>query len=96
MERAEMMEIITMAEQRPSPRDTGARSRRRRIPQRLIGLVYLAIAVAALLFAIVTWLIGRLNPINALVFALAVAGTLPVGILALQNDYPSAHGMDEG
>lgn len=85
-----------MAEQRPPQRDASARSRRRKISQRLIGVVYLAFAVAALLFALATWWIGRLNPINALVFALAVAGTLPVGILALQGDNLSSREMDEG
>lgn len=86
-----------MAEQRAPQRDTSARGRRRRhLSQRIIGIVYLAFAVAALLFALVTWWIGRLNPINALVFALAVAGTLPVGILALQGDYLSTRSMDEG
>lgn len=91
-----MMEIRSMAEQRPPQRDASARNRRRHISQRLIGIVYLAFAVAALLFALVTWWIGRLNPISALVFTLAVAGTLPVGILALQGDYLSTRGMDEG
>jgi hypothetical protein len=90
------METGTMAEQRPTRQEASARSRRRRSPQRIIGAIYLAIAVAALLFGLVTWWIGRLNPINALVFALAVAGTLPVGILALQGDYLDARGMDEG
>ena len=92
----DMMEIKIMAEQRPPRRDASARGRRRRIPQRLIGVIYLAVAVAALLFGIVTWLTGRLNPMNALVFALAVAGTLPVGILAWQGDYLDSRGMDEG
>jgi len=85
-----------MAEQRPPQRNASARGRRRHISRRLIGIAYLAPAVAALVAALVTWWIGRLNPINALVFALAVAGTLPVGILALQGDYLDARDMDEG
>ena len=91
-----MMETGTMTEQRPPQRDANVRSRRRHISRRLIGIAYLAPAVAALLAALVTWWIGRLNPINALVFALAVAGTLPVGILALRDDYPGSRDMDEG
>ena len=91
-----MMETGMMAEQRPPQRNASARNRRRHMSHRLIGVVYLAFAVAALLFALVTWWIGRLNPINALVFVLAVAGTLPVGILALHDDYPGSRDMDEG
>lgn len=90
------METGIMAEHRPPERDASAQNRRRHMSHRLIGVVYLAFAVAALLFALVTWWIGRLNPINALVFALAVAGTLPVGILALRDDYPGSRDMDEG
>jgi hypothetical protein len=62
---------------------------------RAVGILYLAFAVIALLFALVTWWIGRLNPINLLVFTLAVAGAAPIGLLALQGDYPGRN-MDEG
>lgn len=64
--------------------------------RRIIGGVYIAFAVAGTIFALVTWWIGRLNPINLLVFALAVVGTMPVGLLALQGDYVGTRDMDEG
>jgi hypothetical protein len=57
-----MMETGTMAEQRPPQRDASARGRRGHISRRLIGIAYLAPAVAALFAALVTWWIGRLNP----------------------------------
>src|SRR5215467_13175916 len=64
--------------------------------QRVVGAIYLSLAIATMLFALVTWLTGRLNAINLLVFALAIAGTVPVGLLALRGDYPAAGRMDEG
>jgi hypothetical protein len=54
------------------------------------------LALGAVVFAVVTWFLGRLNPINILVFALAAAGTAPMGVLALRNDYPDTRHMDEG
>ena len=63
---------------------------------RLIGFVYLAFALAAAVFALVTWRMGKLNPINLLVFALTIAGTAPAGLLAWQGDYLGSRGMDEG
>jgi hypothetical protein len=63
---------------------------------RIAGLIYLGFALAAVVFAVVTWLVGRLNPINTLVFALTVAGTAPIGLLALRDDYPGSGRMDEG
>jgi hypothetical protein len=72
------------------------RSGRSRLAHRLAGAIYLACALAAVVFALVTWLVGRLNPINALVFALTAAGTAPIGILALRDDYPGSRQMDEG
>jgi hypothetical protein len=63
---------------------------------RIVGVIYLAFALAAVVFAVVTWLVGRLNPINTLVFALTVAATAPIGLLALRDDYPSSSRMDEG
>jgi hypothetical protein len=59
-------------------------------------VIYLALALGAVVFAIVTWLIGRLNPVSALVFALVAVGTTPLGVLALRNDYPDSRRMDEG
>jgi hypothetical protein len=47
------------------------------------------------LFALVTWWAGRLNPINLLVFALLAVSMGSTGLLALQGDYPGA-GSDEG
>jgi hypothetical protein len=87
-----------MAETDPlTPRGDAQGRRRRpgRTAELAFGIVYLAFAVFALLFALVTWLAGRLNPINVLVFALAVAGTAPSGLMALRGDYPGAR-MDEG
>ena len=66
------------------------------ISQRLIGVIYLACAVAALLFALVTWWIGRLNPINALVFVLAVPGPLPSGSSGVAGRLLGRARMDEG
>jgi hypothetical protein len=63
---------------------------------RVIGAIYLTFAAGAVVFALITWMSGHLNPINLLVFALAVGGTAPVGLLALRDDYPTARGMDEG
>ena len=71
-------------------------NRRTGIASKVIGVIYLAIALGAVVFAIVTWLIGRLNPVSALVFALVAAGTAPIGLLALRNEYPDSRRMDEG
>jgi hypothetical protein len=73
-----------------------SRSSRARLAQRVIGAIYLALALGAVLFALVTWWVGRLNPINALIFALTAAGTGPIGLLALGDDYPASRRMDEG
>ncbi|HEX9414564.1 MAG TPA: hypothetical protein VF916_13745 [Ktedonobacterales bacterium] len=73
----------------------GKRRRPGRTAELAFGAIYLAFAVFALLFALVTWLAGRLNPINVLVFALAMVGTAPSGLMALRGDYPGAR-MDEG
>ena len=83
---------------RCSPHANARRHRpgRTQLAHRVVGAIYLAFAVAAVVFALVTWLIGRLNPINVLVFALAAAGTAPIGLLALRNDYPGSRSMDEG
>jgi hypothetical protein len=92
-----------MADMRQRPSDAVAGGRqgrprrmRMRSAHRIVGVIYLAFALAAVVFAVVTWLVGRLNPINTLVFALAVAGTAPIGLLALRDDYPSPSRMDEG
>jgi hypothetical protein len=87
-----------MAETGPRARRSDARVPRRRRGRavgRLAGFAYLAIAVIGVAFALVTWRVGRLNPINALVFALVVIGTAPAGLMALRGDYPGAR-MDEG
>lgn len=73
-----------------------ARPGRTRSAHRLAGAIYLAFALGAVVFALITWIAGRLNPINALVFALTAAGTAPIGLLALRDDYPGMQGMDEG
>jgi hypothetical protein len=70
--------------------------RRGRAPQRIIGGVYLALGLAAVVFALVTWRLGRLTPINLLVFALVVASTVPIGLLAWQGDFLGTGRMDEG
>ena len=88
-----MAEIQTPGPRRdpqPAPRHRGS------VKRLIIGGGYLAFAVAAAVFALVTWWVGRLNGINLLVFALAVAGTLPIGLLALQGDYLGSTSMDEG
>jgi hypothetical protein len=86
-----------MAEMNRRPaRHYDAGGRRGRLAQRVIGAAYLAVGLGAVIFALVTWLLGRLNPINLLVFALAVAGTAPAGLLAWQGDYPGSRHMDEG
>lgn len=91
------IKLMTEAHEHPRQRDAVAQRRRRaRITQRVIGAIYLAVALAALVFALITWATGRLNPINALVFLLAIAGTTPIGVLALQGDYLGTRGMDEG
>lgn len=64
--------------------------------QRIIGGAWIAIAVAVAVWALVTWWTGHLTAINLLVFALAIAGTLPPGLLALQGDYAGTMNMDEG
>jgi hypothetical protein len=80
-----------------SQRDSRGAPLRRGSAQRLIiGGLYLAFAVGAAVFALLTSWVGRLNGINLLGFALAIAGTLPVGLLALQGDYVGSRGMDEG
>jgi hypothetical protein len=80
-----------------SHRDAHRRRRRQgRAAQHVIGLIYLAFAVSAAVFALATWWVGKLNPINLLVFALTIAGTAPVGLLAWQGDYLGARSMDEG
>ncbi len=63
--------------------------------QRAIGLAYIALALLGILFALYAWWAGRLNMTNLLVFALLVAGCGPVGLLALQGDYPG-RSLDEG
>lgn len=93
------MEIKLMTEPHEHLRQRDAvaqRRRRARITQRLIGVLYLGVALIVVVFASVTWAEGKLNPLNALIFALAVAGTLPIGILALQGDYLGTRSMDEG
>jgi hypothetical protein len=88
-----------MAETGPRSRRIDARDARRRHGQailRAFGIAYLACALLAVLFALVTWLTGRLNPINVLVFALAAVGTGPIGLLALRGDYLGSGRMDEG
>jgi len=92
-----------MAEMQQSPPHPAAEARRRRhgrmrmrATHRIVGAVYLAFALAAVIFAAVTWLIGRLNSINVLVFALTVASTAPIGLIALRDDYPSSSQLDEG
>jgi len=76
-----------------------ARARRpqrgRRI-QLVFGVIYLMLAAFIALFALITWWVGRLNPINALVFALAFVGTTPWAIIVLRGDYRSSRSMDEG
>jgi hypothetical protein len=64
--------------------------------ERVFGFAYLAFALFIVLFALVTWLIGRLTPINVLVFALAAAGSGPFGVLVLRGDYMGTRWMDEG
>jgi hypothetical protein len=91
--------MMTEMQQRPPRPAAGvrrSRSGRIRAAHRIVGVIYLAFALAAVVFAVVTWLVGRLNPINVLVFALTVAGTAPIGLLALRDDYPSSSRMDEG
>ena len=91
-----------MAETRGPASQSGTRGvvprrrERNRTTERIIGSVYIAVAVALLIFGLVTWAIGRLNPINALVFAIGAVGTLPIGLLALRGDYVGTRGMDEG
>lgn len=85
-----------MGEQSPARSAASARRRRARITQRLIGGVFLALAISAVVFALVTWWLGKLNPINALVFALVVVSAAPIGLLAWQGDYVGTRQMDEG
>jgi hypothetical protein len=66
------------------------------LANRVVGAIYLAFALAAVVFAIITWLVGRLSPVNVLVFALTTAATAPIGLLALRDDYPASSRMDEG
>jgi len=63
--------------------------------RRVIGLAYLVLALLGVLFGVFTWWIGRLNPVNLLVFALLIVGSVPTGLLALQGDY-LGRAADEG
>ena len=91
------METRIMAEAHPPQRGAAAQRRRRaRITRRVIGASYLAFALFGVLFALVTWWIGKINPINALVFVLVVASATPIGLLAWQGDYVGTSQMDEG
>ncbi len=87
---------MTEISPRPQRADVQGVRRRGRTARHVIGAIYLGFAAAAVLFALGTWWAGRLNPINLLVFALATAGTLPVGLLAWQGDFLGSPGMDEG
>jgi xanthine/uracil permease len=91
---------MTMAETHPRPTEETTSPRRRHlrrgITHRIIGVVYLAIAAAGVIFALVTWWLGRLTPINLLVFALTVFTTTPIGLLALRGDALGSRWMDEG
>lgn len=86
-----------MAETRPRQHPAGDPGRHGggRLVERRFGFAYLGSAVTTLIFAIVTWAIGRLTPFNALVFALVVVGVTANGLMALRGDYPGAR-MDEG
>jgi hypothetical protein len=91
--------MMAEMQQRPPHLAAGVRRSRfgrTRAAHRIVGVIYLTFALAAVVFAVVTWLVGRLNPINVLVFALTVAGTAPIGLLALRDDYPSSSRIDEG
>jgi hypothetical protein len=91
------METRIMAESHPPQRDAAAQRRRRaRITRRFIGAIYLAFALFGVIFALVTWWIGKINPINALVFVLVIASATPIGLLAWQGDYVGTSRMDEG
>ena len=88
-----------MTETHGSEQQTGPRRPTRtggRAKQRIIGGIWIAIAVAVAVWALATWVTGQLNAVNALVFALAIVGTLPPGLLALQGDYVGTMNMDEG
>jgi hypothetical protein len=87
-----------MTETHPRPPQAAAAHgrRRRRTIQRIIASIYLALALAAAVFALITWRLGRLNPINVLVFALVIAGTAPVGLLVWGGDDLASRHMDEG
>src|SRR5260370_37677527 len=87
---------VTEISPRPQRADVQGVRRRGRTARHVIGAIYLGFAAAAVLFALGTWWAGRLNPINLLVFALATAGTLPVGLLAWHGDLLCSPGMDEG
>ncbi|MGH2485265.1 MAG: hypothetical protein ACRDHE_04545 [Ktedonobacterales bacterium] len=63
--------------------------------ERRFGFVYLGSAVMTLVFALVTWAVGRLTPFNTLIYALAAVGLIASAVMALRGDYPSAR-MDEG
>jgi hypothetical protein len=86
-----------MDESGASPRASRARRHRwRHVANRVAGAAYLAVAFLALAFGAYTMWVGKLNPINFLVFALAIAGMAPVGILLLGGERASERGMDEG
>ena len=80
----------------PRAQARGSRPGRTRIAHRVVGAIYLTFALAAVVFALVTWSVGRLTAVNALVFALVAAATAPIGLLALHDDYPASRRMDEG
>ena len=90
------MRSVSEISPRPQRADVQGVRRRGNTTRHVIGAIYLGFAAAAVLFALGTWWAGRLNPINLLVFALATAGTLPVGLLAWQGDFLGSPGMDEG
>lgn len=83
-----------MSETSPAVRRRGAAPTHRM--QLLFGMLYLALALSAIAFAAITWSLGRLNPTNALVFALVFVGTLPWAILTLRGDAQQGRNMDEG
>lgn len=85
-----------MTETQPHPRRTdGLTTPGGRTVDRAFGVFYLAIVAATLIFAVVTWWIGRLTAFNAIVFALVIAGVTANAAMALRGDYPGAR-MDEG
>jgi hypothetical protein len=92
-----MIESSEMGGARETPRRARRdRGRGRSLGTWIAGGVPLALVLLTLAFGVYTWWIGRLNPINALVFALAIAGTLPVVILQFRGDAAAYGRMDEG